>query len=121
MKLILTSSVALAVLAVAPAFAQRKATIENVPDIPFTSAPNRTLIKGEPFEPRRVLSEFGLSIPASTEVRVHDSTADLRYIILPEQPAGTQGWSAAELEAVVTRDCMIGTAVPVVQKPKKAA
>ncbi len=71
--------------------------------------------------PREVLTEFGLSIPASTEVRVHDSTADLRYIILPERPAGTQGWPAAELEAIVTRDCMIGTAVPVVQKPKRAA
>ncbi len=71
--------------------------------------------------PREVLAEFGLAIPASTEVRVHDSTADLRYIILPQRPAGTEGWKAAELEAIVTRDCMIGTAVPVVQKRKKAA
>lgn len=71
--------------------------------------------------PRDVLQEFGLSIPASLEVRVHDSTADLRYIILPRQPEGTEGWSAAELEAIVTRDCMIGTAVPVASTSKQAA
>ncbi len=71
--------------------------------------------------PRDVLAEFGLAVPLSTEVRVHDSTADLRYIILPRRPDGTQGWSAAELEALVTRDCMIGTAVPVLPKTKSAA
>ena len=71
--------------------------------------------------PRDVLAEFGLAIPASAEVRVHDSTADLRYIILPRQPEGTEGWSAAELEALVTRDCMIGTAVPVASKSEQAA
>ncbi len=71
--------------------------------------------------PRDVLAEFGLAIPASTEVRVHDSTADLRYIILPRRPEGTEGWSAAELEALVTRDCMIGTAVPVASKSEQAA
>ena len=63
--------------------------------------------------PRDVLAEFGLAIPPSTEVRVHDSTADLRYIVLPERPAGTDGWTASALEQIVTRDCMIGTAVPV--------
>lgn len=71
--------------------------------------------------PRDVLAEFGLAIPASAEVRVHDSTADLRYIILPRQPEGTEGWSAAELEALVTRDCMIGTAVPVANRSEQAA
>ncbi len=71
--------------------------------------------------PRDVLAEFGLAIPASAEVRVHDSTADLRYIILPRRPEGTEGWSAAELEALVTRDCMIGTAVPVARKSEQAA
>ncbi len=71
--------------------------------------------------PRDVLAEFGLAIPASAEVRVHDSTADLRYIILPRRPEGTEGWSAAELEALVTRDCMIGTAVPVASKSEQAA
>jgi nitrile hydratase subunit alpha len=64
-------------------------------------------------EPRVVLSEFGLDMPSSTEVRVHDSTADLRYIVLPERPSGTDAWTVDELAAIVTRDCMIGTAVPI--------
>ena len=63
-------------------------------------------------EPRRLLSqEFGLAIPDDVAVRVHDSTADLRYIVLPRRPAGTEGWSEEELAALVTRDSMIGTAV----------
>jgi nitrile hydratase len=63
-------------------------------------------------EPRTVLAEFGLAIPDNVQVRVHDSTADMRYIVLPMQPAGTQGWSEERLAALVTRDCMIGVAVP---------
>jgi nitrile hydratase len=70
-------------------------------------------------EPRAVLEEFGLEIPEGTSVRVHDSTADLRYIVLPARPAGTEGWSEEELAAIVTRDCMIGTAVPRV--PRRVA
>jgi nitrile hydratase alpha subunit len=63
-------------------------------------------------EPRGVLAEFGLMLPNEVEVRVHDSTADLRYLVLPLRPPGTEGWSAAQLATIVTRDCMIGTAVP---------
>jgi nitrile hydratase len=63
-------------------------------------------------EPRAVLGEFGLDLPETTAVVVHDSTAELRYLIVPERPAGTEGWSEAELVPLVTRDCMIGTAVP---------
>ena len=63
-------------------------------------------------EPRAVLAEFGLELPADVAVVVHDSTAELRYLVLPERPAGTEGWSEAELAAIVTRDCLIGTAVP---------
>jgi nitrile hydratase len=63
-------------------------------------------------EPRAVLAEFGLIVPPSVQVLVHDSTADLRYLVLPERPTGTAGWSADALAAIVTRDCMIGTAVP---------
>ncbi len=63
-------------------------------------------------EPRKVLAEFGLALDEATEVRVHDSTADMRYLVLPQRPAGTEAWDAAALEAIVTRDCMIGTAVP---------
>ncbi len=63
-------------------------------------------------EPRRVLAEFGLDLPDSVTVRVHDSTADMRYIVVPARPAGTEGWSEADLAGLVTRDCMIGVAVP---------
>ena len=63
-------------------------------------------------EPRRVLAEFGLTLPESTTVRVHDSTADMRYIVLPARPEGTQGWTQEQLAALVTRDSMIGTGLP---------
>ena len=61
-------------------------------------------------EPRAVLREFGTDVPDQVEVRVHDSTADMRYLVLPERPAGTEGLSEAELAALVTRDSMIGVA-----------
>lgn len=63
-------------------------------------------------EPRAVLEEFGTKIPTDMEVRVHDSTADLRYMVLPARPAGTEDLDEQALAALVTRDCMIGTAVP---------
>jgi nitrile hydratase len=63
-------------------------------------------------EPRQVLVEFGLKIPQNVQIRVHDSTADMRYIVLPMRPAGTDGWSEERLAALVNRDCMIGVAVP---------
>jgi nitrile hydratase subunit alpha len=63
-------------------------------------------------EPRAVLAEFGTRIPDDVEVRVHDSTADLRYLVLPVRPAGSEALSEQQLAALVTRDCMIGTAVP---------
>jgi nitrile hydratase len=63
-------------------------------------------------DPRGVLAEFGVDIPADVTVRVHDSTADLRYIVLPTRPKATRGWSEERLAAIVTRDCMIGTALP---------
>ena len=59
-------------------------------------------------DPRAVLREFGLELPASVEVRVVDSTADLRYMVLPKRPAGTEGMSEAALAALVTRDSLIG-------------
>ena len=61
-------------------------------------------------EPRAVLAEFGTVLPAGVRVRVHDSTADLRYLVLPRRPAGTEGWSEEQLAALVTRDSMIGVA-----------
>lgn len=63
-------------------------------------------------EPRTVLAEFGLDLSPDVEVRVHDSTADLRYLVLPARPAGSDGMDEAALAGLVTRDCMVGTAVP---------
>jgi len=63
-------------------------------------------------EPRNVLAEFGIALPAGTEVRVHDSNADLRYIVLPMRPAGTETLSEQQLADLVTRDCLVGTALP---------
>jgi nitrile hydratase len=63
-------------------------------------------------EPRKVLAEFGLNVPETTQIRVHDSTADMRYLVLPMRPAGTEGWSEERLAGLVNRDSMIGVAVP---------
>ncbi len=63
-------------------------------------------------EPRAVLAEFGTTIPGDVEVRVHDSTAELRYVVLPMRPAGTQDMDEAELASLVHRDSMIGVALP---------
>jgi nitrile hydratase subunit alpha len=63
-------------------------------------------------EPRAVLAEFGLKIPEHVQIRVHDSSADMRYMVLPMRPAGTEGWSEERLAGLVNRDSMIGVAVP---------
>ena len=63
-------------------------------------------------EPRAVLSEFGLQLSEGIKIRVHDSTADMRYLVLPMRPAGTEGWSEERLASIVTRDSMIGVGVP---------
>ena len=63
-------------------------------------------------EPRAVLKEFGTELPDSVTLRTHDSNADMRYLVLPERPPGTAGWSEEQLAAIVTRDCMIGVAFP---------
>ena len=65
-------------------------------------------------EPRVVLQEFGLNVPESVQIRVHDSTADMRYMVLPMRPKGTEGWDEARLASIVSRDSMIGVAVPTV-------
>jgi nitrile hydratase subunit alpha len=62
-------------------------------------------------EPRAALAEFGTEIPDDTQVRVHDSTADMRYLVAPMRPEGTENWSEAELARLVTRDSMIGVAL----------
>jgi len=63
-------------------------------------------------EPRVVLKEFGLEISSDIQIRVHDSTADMRYMVLPMRPAGTDGWNEERLATLVTRDSMIGVALP---------
>ena len=63
-------------------------------------------------EPRAVLAEFGLRIADTVQIRVHDSTADMRYMVLPMRPKGTEDWDEERLAGIVTRDSMIGVAVP---------
>jgi len=75
----------------------------------YKSAPYRARIVREP---RVLLREMGLDLQATVAIRVWDSSAEVRYMVLPERPAGTEGKSEAELAALVTRDAMIGTARP---------
>jgi nitrile hydratase subunit alpha len=79
----------------------------GLPPVWYKSAPYRARAV---IDPRGVLSELGVSVPADREVRVWDSTAEIRYLVLPERPAGTEGMSEAELAELVTRDAMIGVA-----------
>jgi nitrile hydratase len=67
-------------------------------------------------DPRGVLADFGVSLPKDTEIRVWDSTAELRYMVVPVRPAGTEGWSEDKLAELVTRDSMIGTGFPKSQR-----
>lgn len=69
-------------------------------------------------DPRAVMREFGLQLPDDVEVRVHDSTADIRYLVLPLRPEGTEGMSEAELAKLVTRDSMIGVMDPLPTPPQ---
>jgi nitrile hydratase len=79
----------------------------GLPPVWYKSGPYRarTVI-----DPRGVLREFGVDLPADIEVRVWDSTAELRYLVLPERPRGTEGMSEEQLAELVTRDAMIGVA-----------
>ena len=78
----------------------------GLPPVWYKSSPyrSRTVL-----DPRGVLAEFGVTLPPDTEIRVWDSTAETRYIVVPMRPAGTQGWSEEGLATLVTRDAMIGT------------
>jgi nitrile hydratase len=79
----------------------------GLPPVWYKSAPYRSRAV---LDPRGVLREFGVDVPDAVEVRVWDSTAELRYLVLPERPPGTEGMSEDELAPLVTRDAMIGTA-----------
>jgi nitrile hydratase subunit alpha len=81
----------------------------GIPPVWYKSPPYRARVVREP---RAVLAEFGLELGADVEIRVWDSSAELRYIVLPMRPEGTEGMSEEELAELVTRDCMIGVAVP---------
>jgi nitrile hydratase len=70
-------------------------------------------------EPRAVLADFGVTLPAEMEIRVWDSTAETRYLVVPMRPAGSEGWSEAQLAKLITRDCMIGAGLP--KKPSEVA
>jgi nitrile hydratase len=78
----------------------------GLPPVWYKSAPyrSRTVL-----DPRGVLAEFGVTLPPNTEIRVWDSTAETRYLVVPMRPAGTDGWSEEKLASLVTRDAMIGT------------
>jgi nitrile hydratase len=78
----------------------------GLPPVWYKSAPYRSRAV---IEPRNVLAEFGVTLPAEIEIRVWDSTAETRFLILPMRPAGTEGWSEEKLATLVTRDSMIGT------------
>ncbi len=79
----------------------------GLPPVWYKSAPYRSRAV---IDPRGVMQEFGLDVGADVEVRVWDSTAEVRYLVLPERPAGTEGWTEDELAALVSRDAMIGVA-----------
>jgi nitrile hydratase len=78
----------------------------GLPPLWYKSAPYRSRAVADP---RGVLADFGVSLPKDTEIRVWDSTAELRYLVVPVRPAGTEGWSEDKLAGLVTRDSMIGT------------
>jgi nitrile hydratase len=88
----------------------------GLPPVWYKSAPYRSRAVSDP---RGVLADFGVTLPAKTEIRVWDSTAETRFIVLPMRPAGTEGWSEERLAALVTRDAMIGTGLA--KDPKEVA
>ncbi len=85
----------------------------GLPPVWYKAAPYRSrTVK----DPRGVLKDFGVTLPETTELRVWDSTAETRFLVLPMRPAGTEGWSEDQLAEIVTRDSMIGTGLPTVSK-----
>ena len=80
-------------------------TVLGLPPVWYKSAPYRSRAVSDP---RGVLAEFGTTLAPDVDVRVWDSTSEMRYLVIPERPAGTDGWSAEQLEQLVTRNSMIG-------------
>ncbi len=88
----------------------------GLPPVWYKSAPYRSRVVADP---RGVLADFGVTLPKEIEIRVWDSTAEVRYLVLPMRPQGTDGWSEEKLAELVTRDSMIGTGLP--KQPEQAA
>jgi nitrile hydratase len=78
----------------------------GLPPVWYKSPPYRSRAV---IDPRGVLADFGVKVPDGKEVRVWDSTAEIRYLVIPERPKGTEGWPEDKLAGLVTRDSMIGT------------
>jgi nitrile hydratase len=81
----------------------------GLPPVWYKSAPYRSRAV---IDPRGVLQEFGVTLPEATKISVWDSTAEIRYLVVPMRPDGTEGWSEERLAGLVTRDSMIGAGVP---------
>ncbi len=90
-------------------------SVLGLPPVWYKSPPYRSRAV---IDPRGVLEEFGLRLPGETAIRVWDSTAELRYLVVPQRPSGTQGWAEEALAGLVTRDSMIGTGLA--QTPEAA-
>jgi len=86
----------------------------GLPPVWYKSAPYRSRAV---IDPRGVLAEFGVKLPDDVELQVWDSTAEIRYLVLPLRPEGTDGWTEDRLTALVTRDSMIGTGLPNAPQP----
>src|SRR5579864_9169375 len=84
-------------------------SVLGLPPVWYKSFPyrSRTVI-----DPKGVLADFGVTLPSGTGIRIWDSTAETRFIVMPMRPPGTENWSEERLAEIVTRDCMIGTGVP---------
>jgi nitrile hydratase len=87
----------------------------GLPPVWYKSAPYRSRAV---IDPKGVLTELGVTLPAETEIRIWDSTAETRFLVVPMRPAGTDGWSEEQLATLVTRDSMVGTGLA---KPAKEA
>ena len=85
----------------------------GLPPTWYKSAPYRARAV---IEPRKVLAEFGVTLPEATEIRVWDSTAETRFLVVPMRPAGTENWSEGQLAALVTRNSMVGTGLAAKQE-----
>ena len=89
----------------------------GLPPVWYKSAPyrSRTVI-----DPKGVLADFGIALPPGTDIRIWDSTAETRFLVIPMQPAGTEGWSEEQLASLVTRDSMVGIGLPKSPNENKA-